>query len=644
MKRGVIAFAVALALGGLAIWQLHRVYTAEGSSILMDAGTAAWIRAPEESFLGTREVVPRTTTFSRRIWLPHAPTAATLHVRSFRRSLVSVNGVALEPEASEGTPWIAGESYRIGAALRAGDNLLVVAVESDRGPPALLVESTLAELRTDVGWETFPQGGTILGARLLTERLSNPIQQAFPAARDGLERVARYLLGAFALGVALALALTTRGMSRVSAFLTPSRIRWILIGGWVLLCVNNLTRLRLNLGFDVAGHIEFIRLIADHGRLPIATDGWQTFQSPLFYLIAAALYRLARLLVAAPQAAFVARLVPMACGIALIALAHRGARRMFPARPDLQIVAIVVAGTMPMSFYICEEIGNEPLAGAIGAWLLDLCLLEITASGRPFRTSRAALLGAVFGLALLAKITLLLLLPAVAWILWSRGRERGTGALLAAVASFVLASGLVSGWYFVRNWMRLGKPYMDGWDAARGIAWWQDPGYRLPSDLLRFGDALTRPIWSVFSGFWDGLYSTTWLDGTLSSETLVRTAPPWNFDFMVALAPMALPLTLAFFAGIVLIPATRERSTRIGLALLAAVWLCFLSAIAYVFLSLPIYSTVKGTYALSLVPAVGLLTARGFDWIASHRLGTVLLAGYLASWSLCVFSAFWVQR
>jgi hypothetical protein len=327
----------------------------------------------------------------------------------------------------------------------------------------------------------------------------------------------------------------------------------------------------------------------------------------------------------------------------LIALAYRSARRVFPTRTELQIVAIVIAGTMPMSFTICQEIGNEPLAGAIGAWLLDLCLLEITVRGRPFRASRAALLGAVFGLALLAKITLLLLLPAVAWILWVRGRERGTGDLLAAAASFLLASGLVSGWYFVRNWMLLGKPYMDGWDAARGIAWWQDPGYRTPSDLLRFGDALTRPVWSVLSGFWDGLYSTTWLDGTLSSQIASVAAPPWNYDFMVALAPMALPLTLAILVGIALIPATRPRSTRLALAMLAAVWLCFLGAIAYVFLTLPIYSTVKGTYALSLVPALGIFAARGVAGLMDRSWGRVALAGYLTSWACCVFAAFWVR-
>ena len=50
------------------------------------------------------------------------------------------------------------------------------------------------------------------------------------------------------------------------------------------------------------------------------------------------------------------------------------------------------------------------------------------------------------------------------------------------------------------------------------------------------------------------------------------------------------------------------------LGLLSGAVLCFLCAIAYVFLKLPIYSTVKGTYASSLVPAMGVLFRSMLAW------------------------------
>jgi hypothetical protein len=644
MMRGLLAGIVALlVLGLVGGWLLHRAYTAQDTAILLDAAAASWIKAPGPTSLKARPEARVLTAFFRSFALPTVPAEVTLRVRSFRRSLVSVNGVSLEPRRSGMTPWVKGDSYKIATTLREGDNLVVVVVESERGPPALLIETDLPELRTGPGWEAYPESGEIGGVRLLSERLSHPIQKAFPTASDALRSVALYLAGAFLLGALGARALAAWARSRPAPIVTPSRMRWLLMGAWALLCANNLVQLPLALGFDARGHRQYIEMIANGGRLPLATDGWQTFQSPLYHLLAAGLYRIAGLVVSEPHAFFVARLIPMLCGLALIGIAYRSGGRVFPNRPDLRILALVIAGTIPMSFYICQEIGNEPLAGVLGAALLDLCLLEITVRDRPWAAWRGARLGAVFGLALLSKITLLLLLPVLVWVSWMRTRDRGMPSLVAAGASFSLALTLVSGWYFLRNWILLGHLFMDGWDPARGMAWWQDPGYRTVHDFLRFGDALARPVWSVLSGFWDGLYSTVWLDGTLSSETLARTAPPWNYDFMVALAPMALPLTLAILVGIALIPATRDRSTRVALAMLAAVGLCFVCAIAYLFLKLPIYSTVKGTYALSLVPALGLLAARGLEGLVARSWGRTVLTGYLSSWVVCVFAAFWIR-
>jgi hypothetical protein len=643
MRRLIIGIATAVVLGSAGGGLLYRAYTAHDSSILIDTPTAAWIKAAKPTYLGTHDIVPLQTAFLRSFRLTKVPAVVALRVRSFRRSLVSVNGVPLKPLSSGTPPWVAGDHYEIAAELREGDNLVVVVVENDHGPASLLMEGDLAELSTGPDWQTHTGKEPIGGVQILAERLREPnIQNAFPTAAQGLQRVGPYLASIFVLGAVAALALMNWGKARARAQLTPSGLRWLLMGAWALLCANNLLKLPLKVAFDVVGHVDYIVKIAE-GKLPIATDGWQMFQSPLYYLITGGLYALASLTMKAPQAIYAARLVPMLCGLALIGIAYRSAGRVFASRPDLQLVALAVAGTMPMSFYICQEVGNEPLAGAIGAALLDLCLLEIATTEGPSPVWRGARLGGLFGLALLAKITLLLILPALVWVLWLRLRGQPASARIKAGASFAAAVVIVSGWYFVRNWIRLGHLFMDGWDPARGIAWWQDPGYRTLNDLLRFGDGVTRPIWSVLSGYWDGLYATTWLDGDLSSQIYADAAPPWNYDFMVALAPLALPLTLAILVGVALIPFTRERIARLSLAMLAGVWLCFLGAIAYVFLTLPIYSTVKGTYALALVPALGLLAARGLQPVVDRRWGRVAVAGYLSAWAACVFAAFWVR-
>jgi hypothetical protein len=216
----------------------------------------------------------------------------------------------------------------------------------------------------------------------------------------------------------------------------------------------------------------------------------------------------------------------------------------------------------------------------------------------------------------------------------------GSRDSVAALMRFALASGGVAGWYFVRNWIELGSPYVGGWDPGRGGAWIQDPGYRVPEDLLSFGAALSRPIYAVFSGLWDGLYSTFWLDGFLGSSIWEVAAPPWHFDAVVACALLALPLTLAGGVGALRsLRIPRNAGQEILLFASAAVAL-YLAAIFALFLSLPVFSTVKSTYTLGLAPCYGVLIAAGFERLPRHAAVRALVAGYLAAWLALVFRAY----
>lgn len=642
MPKLLVGLVVLLGFLGASAWQLDRVYKASDTVILID-GTGRWIKADEPTSLRARLVARRQTAFHRTFDLSKKPDSLALKVRSFRDCQVFVNGAQIEADARGSSRWVVGDLYQVAGALREGPNDVVIVVENDHGPPALLVESGLPELTTGPAWQVDLEPGHSTRVRLLAEGLSHPIQEAFPSASDGLVRVAPYLAGAFLLGFAAALYHSAEGRLKPAWRVTPSRVRWLLAWAWLVLCANTLLRLDPYVGFDVRGHLDYIGFILSRGNLPLATDGWQTFQSPLFYVLSAALFRIGTLFVPPPLAMHVARLLPMLSGLALIEISYRAAVRIFPSRPDLQTVATVVAATVPMTFYSCQEIGNEPVAGAIGAGLLYLCLEEVTAADRPKRRWKGVRLGALFGIALLAKVSAVVLTPVLAGVLWYRFRGRGVGPILTAGFGFLASAGLISGWYFVRNWIRLGRPFIGGWDPARGIDWWQDPGYRTPLDFFRFGEALVRPIYSALAGFWDGLYATFWLDGYASSIVVRSAAPPWDYDFMVSLAPMALPLSFALLLGIALIPATRERALRAALTLSVAAGLCFVGGMAYLYLTVPIYSTVKATYALSMVPAVGLLVARGLQSLVEGRWGRAVLSGYLSSWVLCVFAAFFIR-
>jgi hypothetical protein len=335
------------------------------------------------------------------------------------------------------------------------------------------------------------------------------------------------------------------------------------------------------------------------------------------------------------------RALVLLCGLGIVEMVHRAARAAFPDRDDLQVIATAVGGFLPMTVYMAHYVSNEPLAALLTAAVVvgAFRLLAAPAGWGP----RAGFgLGLLFGLAVLAKVTALLLLPLLVAVLlrvaWrTRGGVRAAGAPLLR---FGLAAGGIAGWYFVRNWFALGSLYLGGWDPARGSAWIQDPGYRTPEDLLTFGGALGHPIYAVFSGLWDGLYSTFWLDGFLGASTLAIAAPPWRYPYVVACALLALPLTAAAIAGALrALRVPRNPTEECALFSIAAV-VVYVAAIVALFLSLPVFSTVKSTYAMGLAPCYGVLFAWGIDLLPRRRAVRAGLTGYLCSWLAFVFRAY----
>src|SRR5206468_142944 len=58
---------------------------------------------------------------------------------------------------------------------------------------------------------------------------------------------------------------------------------------WIVLFANNLGMLTSVMGFDSNFHLEYIDYIKTHWKLPLAKDGWQMYQPPLYYMISALL-------------------------------------------------------------------------------------------------------------------------------------------------------------------------------------------------------------------------------------------------------------------------------------------------------------------------------------------------------------------
>jgi hypothetical protein len=208
----------------------------------------------------------------------------------------------------------------------------------------------------------------------------------------------------------------------------------------------------------------------------------------------------------------------------------------------------------------------------------------------------------------------------------------------------LLACVAVAGWHYARVALRFGDPFIGNWDAAAGVAWWQDPGFRSAGDYLRFGQSLTRPVFSAFHSCPDALYSTLWGDGLLGGSARALDAPPWSYRLMLAGYWLALLPSIGVLVGLALALRDLVREPRaewlllLGLAGATGVALVGLS------LQLPFYAQCKAFYGLQALVPFAAFGAQGLDLLA-RRLGRAgdLVWVLLGTWALCAWATYWAR-
>jgi hypothetical protein len=629
--RRYAAAGVVATLALLAAFAIHREAARPGAVLLRDAPPGLWIRDGDPFHL----IVSRnaeTRAYRTRFTVNAVPASAPLLLRTTGAAVVLLDA---RPIAELPAPADCNEPRALDLApqLAAGEHELEIRVTNSG---ASVVAASLAAfgVATDNDWLALGRDGVWRNAA--------PADAPEPTRlAEELSVYARPAAFWLAAAAALSLGVGTLLWRRHRALqASPAQLRALLIAIWSLVAVNDFFRLPSWMGMDFAGHVAYVKFIVENGALPLATDGWQMFQSPLYYLLCAGIAKgfgewnglVLRLF----------RLISIASALAQIEIAYRIARRVFAGREDLQKVAIAVSGLLPMGFCISQGVGNEPLHAALAAWTL---LLAVGAAERegPLALRDAALLGAVWGLALLAKVSAALLAAPLGWVLFVRILRRPTGwpRELAGAAIAGAACAAVAGWYYTRNWILLGTPFVGGW-LPRGDAWWQEPGYRMSEQWTRFGTALVWPWNAAIRGFWDGYYSTLWADGNLGSIIEFKDVPPWNYAPMwashwVAALPAALVL-IGFVAAL------RPRRDR-GAELLQAGAIAFavqIAAALVLFVSVPIYSQVKATHTLALTPVFGLFAAHGCGCVGKSALARVVLYAGLFAWAALVLCSYFV--
>jgi tetratricopeptide (TPR) repeat protein len=647
-----VLLTIALGIACAGFWWLAS--RSNSIAFLPARPSAEWIVYPAPPNSYENPTVELGTEFRRSLVLGTAPREATLSVCGFRRFTVSVNGRAVEFR-TPAENWKRPVACDLSRFLKAGDNEISITVFDRTGPPALwaLLAGDGVILKSDESWQASYAGAAWKPAR--TASLSPPINPGNPlyggeTCAAALRKEAPVLVLFAALAVLL-VALGRWWIHRGGSAADSSRDNrlWIAVGAfavaWVVLWCNNLGALPALAGFDYAGHLQYVQFVLQRHTLPLATQGWEMYQPPLYYVISAAVLAILRQSVFDPGGIVALRLLGMVCGIAMFTMVFLSLRIIFPRRARPQFFGLMMAALLPANLYLCHYVTNEVLAAALSATSVYLCL-RLLADPDVSLVAHAGL-GFALGAALLTKSSTIVLpavmLPVLGWNLIAKG-VRAPAQWVRYLGTTMLAMLVVAGWHYARVAAHFGNPLIGNWDAAAGFKWWQDPGYRTASYYLGFGRSLSDPSYSACSSFADGIYSTLWGDGFWGGMAERDFRPPWNYDLMAAGYLFALLPTLAILIGGAVFVWRAVRNPAPNNIMLTGLVFLPLALLVYYSLKIPVYASAKAFYISSALVPVCVFAATGWDWLAS-RAGPFRLLFYVATalWAVDAYASFWIQ-
>jgi uncharacterized membrane protein (GlpM family) len=134
-----------------------------------------------------------------------------------------------------------------------------------------------------------------------------------------------------------------------------------------------------------------------------------------------------------------------------------------------------------------------------------------------------------------------------------------------------------------------------------------------------------------------------WLDGFLSGKVVYSHRPPWNYNFMLSSVWLSLLPTLAMLCGMVMIVKKPLESLRQGTVLAVFCVLVYISAILYLFFTIPFWSVAKAKYTMGIIPCYAVLCAEGFNVLTKNRIMRATVYGAIACWWVAVYAAYFVR-
>lgn len=365
-------------------------------------------------------------------------------------------------------------------------------------------------------------------------------------------------------------------------------------------------------GFDYPDHLSYIDLMRKGGGVPLANQGVEYYQPPLYYAFAA----LSSLLNLLPFSGFV-------LWVMFTATAFFFFKKKFS--PFMASIGTIVASCLPVVLYMSQTISNEFFSVS----MISLTMVFYLFTKDEPKTRNKIVLGVLLGLSLLSKATAFVLLAAL--ILDAlRDAKFNLKVFLKNNLWVYVPVLLIAAWFYIRNIVFFRNPFVTSVDFPKyHIS--QPPGYR---DIKFFTNITSFIKMDLFHAHFDSFFAGTYFSWFYDGHNVI--IPVQSFS-KAGILLVLFSLPLLFFSIIGFIREIRKINSD-NFLLLAYPILLFISYILYN-LKLPFYSTVKAAFIMSLVVPFGYFFLKGIE---SYKKHVYVISVYVLLYILIIFKNFWI--
>ncbi|EKD80401.1 MAG: hypothetical protein ACD_40C00113G0002 [uncultured bacterium] len=398
---------------------------------------------------------------------------------------------------------------------------------------------------------------------------------------------------------------------------------WVaVIGVGLLLQLHNARMYNPLYGFDGQDHIEYLQYLQTNRRIPLPHEGWQFYQTPLYYLLAQPVYN--RWGVKGVQAQNVIYYA------VFIAAASWLISRILGMNQWARLIAVLALTALPVVNYLVPMVSNEFLNDAfVGLSVLWLCLLP--AAKRSDQRLYVGIALLLFVIGFYTKYTMLTILPTYGAALWLMGLGKENGWKQFVVWGVVSAAiGLaVTSPIYLRNLAHYRTP------LAMADQFFPIENGRVPRTWRFYVDVSWIPKVDLFQAQHYSLSGGTW--NSFWHEGYQATVPVVAFHKKAfGLWLLGFPLTVLALVGFWQLKKRRPKVFGVAVTYL----ITSITAYAWYNYQLPYPSETKAFF-LSGLPAIYAL-ALGACYLYTPKTRAYL--GLMLTLQLILmFSYFWMQ-